>query len=329
MTVHGYGVCDPNKYRWRDMGVLPPWLDESERTNTMGFLRMSTRFNMKKLGQDRSSKLPASGDYPFHVLLYWPRAATFWREKKWAATIKRGGFFHVDGRTVHFVGKMIGLLKTSLLCDVPLGVFIPVIVPEQLYIVGDGGSGSGGGSSQFAGLKTRTTPKKSVKSSDVNPFGSPVVGTSSASLSPSAARGRSAQKRGPSAQKALKARMDALLGAGTATSSGAPKASGGTRDSISGGIVDPDTALQFSITDDRSGGEGSPDRFYDAPPSSQPGNAMEVDPVGSGGFDGAVDLGEAEHSDEEPRARGKKRNRAGRGTLSEKAAGKRRGGTRR
>jgi hypothetical protein len=329
MTVHGYGVCDPNKYRWKDMDVLPQWLDASERTNTMGFLRMSTRFNMRKPEQGGMSKLPVSGDYPFHVLLYWPRKATFWREKKWAATINKGGFFHVDGRTVHFVGRMIGLLKTSLLCDVPLGVFIPVIVPEQLYIVGESGAGSGGGSSQFAGLKTRTTPKKSVKNSDVNIFERAGAGSPSVSLSPSAARGGSGQKGGPSAQKLQKARMDALLDVGTATSSGGPAAGDGARDLTSGGVVDPDTALQSSIADDHSGGEGSPDRFYDAPPSSQPVNATDVDQGRSSGVDGVAGPEEAEHSDGEPRARGKKRNRAGKGGVSEKAAGKRRACTRR
>jgi hypothetical protein len=294
----------------------------------MGFLRMTTRFNMKEV-QGYMSKIPPSGDYPFHVLLYWPRVAKFLRETRWSRTISNGGHFQVEGRTFHFVGKMIGLLKTSLLRDVPLGVYIPVIVPEQLFNIYEGGAGSGTVSSQFAGLKARTTPKKEVKNLDVGISGNAEAGSPSDSLSPSAARSGSGRKFGSSAQKLQKARMDALLEVGAATSSGGQAAGDGVRDPASGDAVDPDAALQSSIADDHSGQKGSPDQFYDAPPSSQPGNTTDVEQGRSGGVDGVAGPDEAEHSDEEPKMRSRKRNRAGKEGVSEKAAGKRRAGTRR
>jgi hypothetical protein len=295
----------------------------------MGFVRMSTRFNMasQKAGQEASVKLPASGDYPFHVLLYWPRVAKFWRERKWANVIKKGGFFQVEGRTVHFIGKMIGLLNTAFLSDAPRGVFIPVIVPEQVYIVGDGGAGSRMGvTSQFGGLKMMTTPKKVVKNINVGFSGSPISGGLIAGLSPSAGRGRPRQKRAPGAQESQEARSNGSLGVGVGTSSVTPVPTGGVLGTAFTDVVDAGNALEASITDGGLGGGGSPDCSLDAPSSSLLGEAMEVDPVGSGGLDQTGDVDEAERSADEPQGRGKKRNRAGKAGLSEKATGKRRAG---
>ncbi|KAH8743588.1 hypothetical protein F5883DRAFT_663951 [Diaporthe sp. PMI_573] len=210
VTVHGFGICDPNKYRWKDDGDLPGWLDLSERNNTMGFLRMSTRFNMQSPDQGDMSKIPPSGDYPFHVLLYWPRSAKFLRRTRWVAAINKGGFFRTENRVLHFVGKMIGLLKTSLLRDVPLGIYIPVIIPYDVNYTG--GAGHGAGDGQFAEMKQRTTPKKNTKDAEGRNSGDTGTASSPTGSSPSAARFDRGPRGSSSAQKLHKSRLDALLG---------------------------------------------------------------------------------------------------------------------
>ncbi|KAH8755022.1 hypothetical protein F5883DRAFT_620671 [Diaporthe sp. PMI_573] len=328
MTVHGFGICDPNKYAWKDVGVLPSWLDISERNNAMGFLRMSTRFNMNPPAQGDGSKVPPSGDYPFYVLLYWPRVETFLRETRWGRAIKRGGFLQTEGRVVHFIGKMIGLLKTSLLRDVPSGVYIPVIVPTDLNR--DGPSGSGIGGSPFRDMKTRTTPKKNTRNTEGDVAGGAKQGPSPSVSSPSAARASRVQEGSSSAQKPRKRRLDPSFGTELGASSSGSKAVGQAGNPTLTDVADPDAALQSSIAGDgRSGGEGSPDHFYEAPLPSQSHGIADGTEGNSSGITGGAGGEDAIQPTGEPETRSQKRARRGKEPVSERSSGRKRTGARR
>lgn len=294
----------------------------------MGFLRMSTRFNMDPPAQGDMSKVPPSGEYPFHVLLYWPRVETFLRGTRWAGVINRGGYFQGDGRVLHYIGKMIGLLRTSLLRDVPSSVYIPVIIPYDVNR--DGPAASGAGGSPFADMKTRTTPKKNTRNTEVRIPDEASKAQSPSGSSPSAAGASQGQECGSRAQKTRKRRFDFLFNTESVASSSGSKAGDGAGDVSLTNVVDPDAALQSSIAgDDRSGGEGSPDRFYEAPFPSQSHEIVDSGEGNSSGMTGDAGGEDTTQATAEPETRNQKRARRGKEPVSERSSARKRTGARR
>lgn len=179
---------------------------------------------------------------------------------------------------------MIGLLKSSLLRDSPLGMYLAIINPSEVNA--DGVAGSAAGGSQFADLKPRMTPKKNPRNPKGHTPHRPGTESSPTAPSPSLARATRIQKGGFSAQKLQKGRLDALLGIEFSTSSGGSTVVGRSQVSPLADVVDPDTALQLRITGDPLRGEDSPVDFYEAPLPSQAqdaaggGKGRESDMIG-------------------------------------------------
>ena len=126
------------------------------------------------------------------------------------------------------------------------------------------------GGSPFGDMKTRTTPKKNTRNTEGDVAGGAKQGPSPSVSSPSAARASRVQEGSSSAQKPRKRRLDPSFGTELGASSSGSKAVGQAGNPTLTDVADPDAALQSSIAGDgRSGGEGSPDHFYEAPLPSQ------------------------------------------------------------
>lgn len=101
-------------------------------TNAMGFMRMTTFFNVKPRDEvDYRMTSPERGSYPFHVLLIIPPSQNMLRGK-FRNSMKPGRYLQHDGQKYSFSGHFVGMLKTRLLMDCPDHIRIPVIVVREV-----------------------------------------------------------------------------------------------------------------------------------------------------------------------------------------------------
>ncbi|KAG6357107.1 hypothetical protein INS49_014984 [Diaporthe citri] len=173
VSANGIAVADPMAFTWKPAEDLPWWMTAWEIKNAMGFMRMTTYFNMlPEYEKDQSVSLtcPGTGNYAFHILIIIPKSATQLR-KKFSSSLGLGGYLQRDGKRYCFNGYFVGMLNTNFLQECAVHIQIPVIIPREIFqLDGQGGSTGMFGSANLSPSKPKMpqTPTKNGQPSSSN-----------------------------------------------------------------------------------------------------------------------------------------------------------------